>query len=140
MTAKEFLKQYEYAVQRARKLREQYQTELLQIDAIGSTLSGDGQPHGNGISRKTEDKAIKLAEAAKKWKEAEADALEIRDDVFSMIVDIPGIEGEVLYERYIHLRTWESIADVLHYSYNGIYYVHKRALEIVEKRLSKENG
>lgn len=138
MTAKEFLKQYEYAKQRARKFREQYRTELYQIDAIGSTLSGDGLPHGNGISRKTEDKAIKLAEAAKAWKEAEADALEIRDEVFAMIVDIPGVEGDVLYERYIKLHTWETIAELLHYSYNGIYYAHKRALDIVEERLNKQ--
>ena len=138
MTAKEFLRQYEYAVQKAKRLEEQYNTEILEIDAIGSTLSNEGQPHGNGVSRKTEDKAIKLADTARAWKEARYEALEVRDKVFAMIVDIPGIEGKVLYERYINLLTWEQIAEKLYYSNTGIFYAHKRALDIVEKRLTNE--
>ena len=55
-----------------------------------------------------------------------------------MIVDIPGIEGKVLYERYINLLTWEQIAEKLFYSNTGIFYAHKRALDIVEKRLTNE--
>ena len=135
MNAKQFLKQYENAVNAAERLRLHYREELEKIDTIGSTLSGDGQPHGSGISRKTEDKAIKLAEAQSKWKEAEIDALTIKDEVFSVIWDIPGIEGKVLFERYINLLTWEQIAEKLDYSYSGIFYAHGRALDIVEKRL-----
>lgn len=138
MTAKEFLRQYEELNKRALRLKQEYQTELEKIDAIGSTLAGDGLPHGNGISRKTEDKAIRLADKAMKWKNAELDALEKRQEIFELIYDIPGIEGNVLYERYIELKTWEQIANALFYSYTGIFYVHKRALEIVEKRLNGE--
>ena len=60
MTAKEFLRQYEYKAKQAGRLREVYQTQQEKIDAIGSTLSNDaGMPHGTGISRKTEDRAIR---------------------------------------------------------------------------------
>ena len=137
MNAKQFLRQYENAVDAAERLRLHYHEELEKIDAIGSTLSGDGLPHGSGISRKTEDKAIKLAEAQTKWKEAEIDALILKDKVFSVIWDIPGIEGKVLFERYINLLTWEQIAEKLDYSYSGIFYAHGRALEIVRKRLTE---
>lgn len=54
MTAKEFLKQYEYADRRARHFRELYEEQQEKIDAIGSTLAGDGLPHGTGVSRKTD--------------------------------------------------------------------------------------
>ena len=138
MTAKDFLKQYEYANQRANRLRESYETELQRIDAIGSTLSGDGQPHGTGVSRKTEDKAIKLADAAKAWKEAELNALEEKQKVFNLIWDIPDVEGEVLYERYINLRKWEDVAETIHYSLQGVFSAHRRALRIVERRLADE--
>ena len=133
--AKEFLRQYEQAMDYAGRCEREYQKAVEQIDANGSTLSGDGQPHGTGISRKTEDKAIKLADTKKKWKEAMDNAFEIRQSVADMIIDIPDIEGKVLYERYINLLTWEQIAVQLHYSVRGIQYAHGRALLIVADRL-----
>ncbi len=136
MTAKEFLKQFEYATQRAERCRRQYEDAQEKIDAIGSTLGGEpGMPHGTGISRRTEDKAIKLADAAAKWKEAEIDALIVKEQVFRLIWDIPGIEGQILYEKYINLKDWPIIASGLFYSESGIYKAHRRALRIVEKRL-----
>lgn len=137
MTAREFLKQFEYATQRAERCRRQYEVAQEKIDAIGSTLGGEpGMPHGTGISRRTEDKAIKLADAAAKWKEAEIDALLVKEQVFKVIWNIPGIEGQVLYEKYINLKDWPVIASDLFYSESGIYKAHRRALRIVEKRLS----
>lgn len=138
MKAKDFLKQYEYALYAAQRARRTYELEMERIDAIGSTLGTDGQPHGSGISRKTENKAIKLAEARDKWQKAKDDAFEIRQRVLDMIIDIPDIEGKVLYERYINLLTWEQIADKLYYSYTGVFYAHGRALDIVEGRLNRE--
>lgn len=137
MKAKEFLKQYEYASKRVRMLENEYRTELLNIDAIGSTLAGDGLPHGNGVSRKTEDKAVKLSDTMREWEQAIKDAKKIREKVFRVVVDVPGIEGEVLYNRYILLQTWEQVADDLHYSYTGIHKCHKRALGIVDQMLNE---
>lgn len=135
MTAKEFLKQYEYADRRARHFRELYEEQQEKIDAIGSTLAGDGLPHGTGVSRKTEDKAIRLSEAALAWKEAELDALMIRGEVFAMIEDIPGTEGEILYQRYIMLRKWEEICILVHLSWTQTHEHHKRALRLVQVRI-----
>ena len=133
MTAKEFLKQYEHASHIVQRCKTEYETEMLKIDAIGSTLSGDGMPHGTGISRKTEDRAIRLADKALKWKEAELNAIEKRQQVFNVVIQIPGIEGDVLYHKYIKLMKWEEIALELHYSVRGIWYAHGRALRMVEE-------
>ena len=114
-----------------------YMTEQERIDAIGSTLGSDGLPRGSGISRKTEDKAIKLAERAEAWREAEKKALDARALVFNVIAEIDGTEGEVLYERYINLLAWDKIADKLNYSLRGILYAHGRALQIVTGLLEK---
>lgn len=135
MTAKEFLRQYEYADKRARRLGAEYQREIQMIDAIRSASDNDGMPHGTGTSRPTEDKALKLAEKALRWREAELEAIRIRQQVFELIYDIDGIEGEVLTERYINLRKWEEICVLVHYSWQGVHLVHKRALAIVENRL-----
>ncbi len=137
MRVKEFLKQYEYAMDYVARCAAEYQEAVENIDAIGSTLAGDGQPHGTDVSRKTENKAIDLVTAKEKWAKAKADAFQIRQEVVDMIIDIPDIEGKVLYERYINLLTWEQIAEKLYYSNSGIFYAHSRALDIVEKRLSQ---
>lgn len=137
MTAKEYLRQYEYANRKAIRYKTEYETELEKIDTIRSPLGGDGMPHGNGISRKVEDDAIRLSEKATKWKAAELDAIAKRQEIFEVIHDVPGIEGEILIERYINLHKWEEICVLVHYSWNGVHYIHRHALAIVQERLDK---
>ena len=136
MTAKEYLKQYEYADKKAKRLQAEYEREMELIDSVRSTLGGDGMPHGSGISRRTEDAAIRLSEKAEKWKDAQTDAIHKRQLVFDAIHDIDGVEGDVLYQKYINYeQTWEEIAQVLHYSVRGIQYAHGRALLTVASKL-----
>ena len=135
MTAKEYLKQYEYAVDRVRRYEEEYESESLLIDTIRSASDNDGMPHGSGISKPTEDKAIRLADRALRLTEARLEAIRIRQDVFDLIDSIDGIEGDVLYQRYINLHKWEEVCVMLHYSWQGIHLIHRRALAIVENRL-----
>ena len=138
MTAKEYLKRYEYADIRAKRYEEEYR---LEHDLIGSiSINYDGMPHGTGISRKTENDALRLAEKAERYVEARLDAIRIRQEVFDLIDGIDGIEGDVLYERYIKLHKWEEICVLLHYSWQGIHLVHRRALAIVESRLKCTNN
>ena len=135
MTAKEYLKQYQYAVDRVRRYEEEYENESLLIDAIRSASDNDGMPHGSGISKPTEDKAIRLADRALRLTEARLEAIQIRQEVFDLIDSIDGVEGDVLYLRYVKLHKWEEICVMLHYSWQGIHLVHRRALVIVESRL-----
>ena len=135
MTAKEFLKQYEYADKKTRRLQAEYERELELIDSVRSTLGGDGMPHGNGISRTTEDKALRIAEKHEAWIQARLDAIEVRQKVFDLIYDIDGIEGDVLIERYINLHRWEDICVLLHYSWNGIHKAHRRALRMISAKI-----
>ena len=138
MTAKEYLKQYEYAARKAARCRKEYEDEMQRIDAVRSVLDNDGMPHGSGISKPTEEKAIRLANTALKWKTAELEALEIKQEIFAVISMIQGIEGDVLFGRYIELRRWDEIAEALHYSTQGIYRIHGRALQIVTDLLYSE--
>lgn len=138
MKVTEYLEQYEYALYAAQRARKTYELEMERIDAIGSTLSGDGTPHGSGISRKTESKAIRLADKATKWLEAEEEAQIKMEEIASFINDIPGIEGVVLYQRYIELLGWKEIAENLIYTESGIFKVRERALNIAERKLNND--
>lgn len=135
MTAKEFLKQYEYADRRVKRLETELEDELRMLDAIRSASDNDGMPHGSGISKPTEDKALRLADKRLRLVDAMLDAMEARQKVFDLINGIGGVEGEVLCERYINLRKWEEICVLVNYSWQGVHLVHKRALAIVENRL-----
>lgn len=138
MTAKEYLKQYEELYKRAERYKAEYINELDQIDAIGSTLSNDaGMPHGTGISKRTEDKAIRLADKALEYQSVALQAIEKRQEVFETIADIKGAEGEILYERYINLHKWEEVCILVHMSWNGTHKAHRRALAIVQGIIDK---
>lgn len=139
MKAKEYLRQYEDLNRKALRYKSEYEAESEKIDAIGSTLSSDaGMPHGTGISRRTEDKAIRLADAALKWKTAELEAIGKRQEIFDLIAGISGVEGDILYERYINLHKWEEVCVLIHMSWNGTHRAHRRALAIVQELLDNQ--
>ena len=137
MTAKEYLRQYEYAVKRIRRLEEEYEAELLLIDAVRSVSDNDGMPHGSGISTPTEDKAIRLADKALRLVDARREAIAIRQEVFDLVDSIKGTEGEVLYHRYILLKSWEQVCVDINYSWMQTHRYHHKALEIVEGILNE---
>lgn len=136
MTAKEFLRQYEEANRRALRYKTEYEKELELIDSVRSTLGGDGQPHGSGISKTVENQAIRLADKAAAWKIAELDAIEARQTVFDMVHSVSGVEGDILYERYVNLRKWEDICVIIHMSWKHTHRLHARALQIVAEKMT----
>lgn len=136
MRAKEYLKQYEEATRRANRYKTEYEREAELVDSIRSTLGGDGQPHGTGVNKTVEDKAIRLSDKFLKWKSAELDAIEKRQEVFELICDIEGNEGEVLYQRYVMLHKWEEVCVEVHLSWRQTHRVHRKALEIVEQKMA----
>lgn len=137
MTAKDYLKRYEYANLKAMRYEEEYKLEHELIGSI--SINYDGMPHGNSISRKTENDALKLAEKAERCVGARLDAIRVRQEVFDMISDIDGVEGEILYQRYIKLLKWEAVCIVVHLSWYAVHDHHKKALAIVQKRLDEKS-
>ena len=120
-----------------KRLEEEYNTEREQIDAVRSVSDNDGMPHGNGISKPTEEKAIRLADKLQRLVDARLDAVEIRQEVFDTIDSIEGTEGEVLYHRYILLKSWEQVCVDVKYSWMQTHRYHYKALEIVDRILNE---
>lgn len=137
MNARSYLKQYEEACRRIKRYEMEYNEECILIDAVKSLSDNDGMPHGTGISNPTADKAVKLVDKALKIYDAKRDAIRIRQEVFEFIDGIEGIEGDVLYFRYVQLMKWEAIANKIHYSYQGVMQIRRRALEIAQKKLDE---
>ena len=137
MTAKEYLRRYEYADLRAKRYEEEYILEHELIGSIG--INYDGMPHGSGISRKTENEALRLAEKAERCVEARLDAIRIRQEVFDFISDIDDYEGEILFQRYVNLLKWEEVCVAVHLSWYAVHDHHRKALAIVQKRLEEKS-
>ena len=133
MTAKEYLRQYEWAVKRVRRYEEEYQNESILIDAVRSLSDNDGMPHGSGVSKPTEQKAIRLADKRLRLINAELDAIRVKQELFDFIDKIEGIEGDILYHRYIRLLKWEEVCLIVHYSWPNTMRIHRRALDRVQK-------
>lgn len=136
MTVKEYLRQYGTAEKIARRLKAEYDEQMMLIDNIKSPSNTDGMPHGSGISNRTEQSALRLLEAAERYKVAEVEALKKRQQVFNMIWNIPGLKGDILYERYINLKSWDQVADTVHVSLRHATRLHGEALQDLNMSLN----
>ena len=85
-------------------------------------------PHSTNISRTVELQAIRLAEKAEEYKEAQIYAMKKRQEVFDVIWNVPGVEGQILYERYINLKNWDDVAESVHYSLQHVHRLHGAVL------------
>ena len=141
MDARRYLKQYEDAVDRIRYCQEEYDEEMLLVDAIRSPSDNDGMPHGTGISKPTEQKAERLALKALRLFDAKLEAIRIRQEVFDTIMQIGGLESKVLIERFVYLKTWDEVCRSVHYSWptvRGAWHHGEEKLEdIINTRTSK---
>lgn len=133
MTAKEYLKLYRDAVRAVDVLQEEYEKQTEQIDSIRSALGGDGLPRSGEVSKRVENQAIKLAEKAEQLLEAQSEALAIRQEIFRTVRRVQGEPGDVLRERYINLRHWTEIAEILGYTERQCFNLHNKGLEAVEE-------
>ena len=144
MTAKEYLRQYEYATRRVARYQEEYNRESLLIDAVRSLSDNDGMPHGSGISKPTEVKAVRLADKKLRLIDAQLEAIRLRQEIFDTVMGLDGLEADVLVERYLnldesgHQQTWETVCDRVHYSWPTVRTAWHRGLNMVDEILIQE--
>ena len=137
MTAQDYLRRYKRAEARLRRLEAEYRREMEMIDAIRVSSDVDGMPHGNGITKPTEDKAIRLADKALSWKMAALDAIQIRQEVFETIMKLDGLECDVLLERFVYLRKWEDVCESVGYTWPTVRNAWHRGEERIEKLIQE---
>lgn len=135
MTAREYLQQYRDADRLAKRLEREYTKEREMIDAVRSTADIDGLPHGNGIKKPVEDRAVRLADKAAEWKIAQLDALHVRQEIFETINKVGGDEAEVLVARYVDLLTWKEVERAVGWSWPKVRDFHRSGLKKIETLL-----
>lgn len=144
MFVERYLKQYRNADKKVKQLEREINKEQYLIDSIRSPLGSSGEPHGTGISKTVEIRAIRLADKRSEYEDAKSRAIEIRQRVFDAVLKVDGIEGEVLYEYYVDYydekkqkpKTWEDVADIVHVDSRSVYRIKNRALKKVSLNVS----
>ena len=132
MTIQEYLEEYKKAGKRAERYRKEYEAEQKKLGTIRSGV-GDGTPRSGKISKPTEAQARRLAAKAEKWKVAELDELELRNEIVELIHSVPDPYGAVLYERYIEGKEWEEVGAAVGYTGRHCRNLHEEALQLLEK-------
>lgn len=144
MTTKEYLSQ----ISRLDRMIKNKLTELSQLKEISCGLSA--MPNEERVQSTPNHDKIGSAYCKIETMEENIDKLidEYVDKKDEIISQIDNIEDEVLYDilfsRYISKKTFEKIADNLHYSFRQTTRLHGKALQEFEKKygylyLSKEN-
>lgn len=135
MTVREYLRQYEKAKRRVRRLEAHYH-ELEEIaGAVKSPMDQDGQPKSFTITKPTEEKAIRLAEALTELEAAREEAEAVLVGMYHVLDKIGGVYGDILIDRYISLMRWEDIADTVHYSLRQTHRLHQKALNMLREMI-----
>lgn len=142
---REFLEQYRIADRKAKRLRREYEKEKNLIDSVKSPLGSDGEPHGSGISKTVEARAVRLADKLLEYEDAELEAIEIRQAVFDAVMKLDGIESDVLYSYYVDYfdekkgkaRTWDDVAELVHVEPRTVYRIKLRAFRMLSLNVSK---
>jgi len=132
MTIQEYLEEYKKAGKRAERYRKEYEAEQKKLGTIRSGV-GDGTPRSGKISKPTEAQALRLAAKAEKWKVAELDELELRNEIVELIHSVPDPYGAVLYERYIEGKEWKDVGAAVGYTGRHCRNLHEEALQLLEK-------
>ena len=138
MTAIDFLEQYEEAIRAVKRREREYRDESVMIDAVRSLSDNDGMPHGSGISKPTENKAIRLADKKLRLIEAKLNAIDVRQTVFDVVDRVEGVPGDVLFQRYILLKKWDDVYKAINYSESSTWRFYRLGLARVEEIIGKK--
>lgn len=140
MRVKDYLRQYEIATKRIKRLEERYRELNLIAGCVKSPMDTDGQPRGTISGKPTEEKAVKMADVLLEIEKAKREALYVQFEVFSVIYQVPDAPGDVLAERYINLKTWEEVARSVGYSVRWTHELHHRGLDYIKNTPSLYNN
>lgn len=130
MTAKELLTHYTNCVYREERLKAEILWEkkaIRSLDLIPVLKDRHYKAQVFVLKRNLQTFEERLVEVSK-----------TKQRIHDLITEIPGIEGEVLTRRYVDGEIWDEICDGIHYSWQGVFRIHKRALQMVQDRLDQE--
>lgn len=106
------------------------------VYSVGSSLANSDEPKVSSSGLR-EDRILRIIDLKKEWADEALDALEVRQEIFGLIVNVADSPGDVLIERYIHLKQWDRVSDDLSISLTQVHKSHRQGLDIVSEIMSE---
>lgn len=135
MTPKQYLNQYRraYTVVRLAASR----LEQAEHDAAGiRAIIYSDMPKSHNVERDLSDAMIRIEEMSNLYREAVKTNTAIMSEVSAVIMQVPDHQQmEILWLRYIEMRTWKEIPDIIHLTERWMHSLHSRGLQAVERIL-----
>lgn len=123
---KQYLKQYQYAMSREKKIVEEIQR--LKMDRVSPAIVNDSMARGASF-RDLSDYIVLVEEEIDKLKYERLEKIRRYRDIENRIKDIGDTdEQETLRLRYISGLPWEKVADEMGFTYRHIMRKHNDAL------------
>ena len=114
--------------------KKQREIDRLRERMTSITMNNDGLPRGT--SRYTmEDYVTDLEVLTGELEELKSRQLAAYDEIMRLLVALNEPRTrEILYERYINLRSWKSVRNVTKLSRTRCYDLHRDAIAFLENR------
>ena len=131
MTAKEYLSQAYLIDQRINSKLEQIQSLRSLLTKVNNTLN-DMPGNPNRDRSLVEEYIVKIVDLEREI-DSEIDRLvSLKGEIMHTIQAVDDVYSRVLLEeRYLNMRTWEQIADIMDYSVRQLHRLHGEALNEV---------
>ena len=138
MTAKEYLQQ----IYKLNELIEHDQREIALLRALITNISAlntENERVKGGIDNhdKIGDVIANIDEYERKLNSEIDRYVDLRNEVHGKIMKVKNNDARlILFYRYMEFMKWEEIAVTMHYTFQWVHVLHKRALQDFEKILN----
>ena len=130
MTAKEYLGQAYRIDQRINLKMEQVAS--LRALATKATATYSDMPKGYGNVHSGENVIVKIIDLENQMNADVDELVALKEEVVGVIKAITNPEQRMVLElRYLSFKTWDEIANDMHYGIDNVFKLHKKALNAI---------
>ena len=139
MDAKEYLTQIRKISMQINEKSEEIAKLKAQIEGGSISYEKDGTTSGHTDTERNAHMIMRLTELKDEINH-QVDMLILAEQKAIALIDMVPDANQmtVLYERYIHLRSWEKISEKLNYSLHYSYRIHNLALDEFNRILKED--
>lgn len=139
MDAKEYLTQIRKISMQINEKSEEIAKLKVQIEGGSISYEKDGTTSGHTDTERNAHMIMRLTELKDEINHQVDMLILAKQRAMALIDMVPDAnQMTVLYERYIHLRSWEKISEKLNYSLHYIYRIHNLALDEFNRILKED--
>ncbi len=139
INASEYLKRISKISRQINEKSEEIARLQAQIEGGSISFDKDGTTSGHKDEERNAHMIMRLTELKDELNKQIDMLVLAKKEAIEMIDKLSDANHiTILYERYVHYKSWEYISNKLNYSLHYVYKIHKKALSEFEKILKED--